>query len=468
MAELENMTDKEVKEHVRDALAHLYNRDDGITYGDGSKIVLPEKYTKKKAVEVLQRSIEEDQTTVEWEKTIDYRKVDGLVALRNVIERTWGFAQGGIRTLFGKMGAEMTTVQVGFDETVDVPSGMMTVPTPHGSLKLWAGAPPNEAADGPDPERFKLASQCQKVHVSMLTQLWDQVVQELKENSIYKGEAITSDYSFVNLDAVDPDRIVLAEDVHAQVQANIFTPIRKTERCLQQGIPLKRGILLEGAYGTGKSLTGAWVAQEAVEHGWTFIKVEQGEGFAEALEFARKYEPAVLFVEDIDDQAAAGERDTGMNAILNTFDGVDKSAQVMAILTTNHVDRVHPGLLRPGRLDAVIHFGSLDLAGTREMLDVLGRDQDNVSFIADDIDVEQVHKACEDFTPAFVAEAIRKTALYVTTRNGDEGRVTTEDLVHAANQLRTQFDLMHKDRGEVAPSLDQAMVETVQRANGGD
>jgi SpoVK/Ycf46/Vps4 family AAA+-type ATPase len=76
-------------------------------------------------------------------------------------------------------------------------------------------------------------------------------------------------------------------------------------------VPLKRGVLLEGPYGTGKTLTAFVTAKKCVENGWTFIMLDRVAALKEALTFARMYAPAVVFAEDID-RSVEGERTVGL------------------------------------------------------------------------------------------------------------------------------------------------------------
>src|SRR4029077_18616774 len=90
------------------------------------------------------------------------------------------------------------------------------------------------------------------------------------------------------------------------------------------------------------------------------------------LQTARMYQPAVVFFEDLDEISDPSHDGDNVTQLLDTFDGITaKGTEILAILTTNHPERIHKGMLRPGRLDAVIHIGELDANGVGRMIRAL-------------------------------------------------------------------------------------------------
>jgi len=58
----------------------------------------------------------------------------------------------------------------------------------------------------------------------------------------------------LDTDAVDKDILVLQTTVNARLRPNLFTPIitRSQDGLLETAIPVNRGVLSDGIYGTGK------------------------------------------------------------------------------------------------------------------------------------------------------------------------------------------------------------------------
>ena len=123
--------------------------------------------------------------------------------------------------------------------------------------------------------------------------------------------------------------------------------------------------------GTGKTLAAILTGQEAVANGWTFIKGRPGrDDLSFVMQTAKLYQPAVVFYEDVDKIADSEvTSDSGISRLLDDFDGIDaKSTRILCVLTTNHPERIHKGMARPGRLDAMIEIDELDVDGTAKLV----------------------------------------------------------------------------------------------------
>src|SRR5262245_54811598 len=165
-------------------------------------------------------------------------------------------------------------------------------------------------------------------------------------------------------------------------------------------IPRKRAILLEGPYGTGKTLAAYLTAQIAESHGWTFIYCRPSrDDLGQVMGLARLYQPAVVFFEDIDVMAAGGDVDA-VTRLLDMFDGIQaKGTEIVAVLTTNHKERIHKAMVRPGRMDAMVHIGALDRHGIERLIRVTVPEE----ILAVD-DYDAVYRSMEGFLPAFAKE----------------------------------------------------------------
>ena len=295
--------------------------------------------------------------------------------------------------------------------------------------------------------------------------LFNVIEEELSRGSIYKGQAIDgqTEPGFIDLAGVKAETVIYSDDTTVQLEANIWSVLRHTERMRELELPRKRAILLEGPYGTGKTLAAFLTAQIATENDWTFLYCRPArDGFAEVMSTARIYQPAVVFFEDVDAMTTPDASRDAISQLLDLFDGITaKGTEIMVVLTTNHPERIHRGMIRPGRLDAVVHIGALDQHGIERMINV------NVpSELRDELDYEAIHEAMEGFLPAFAKEAIDRTMRYAIARHGGEvGVLTTGDFVQAARGLRPQLELMQgAPEGAARDTLSLALRREVVKA----
>jgi len=307
---------------------------------------------------------------------------------------------------------------------------------------------------------FLLSAETPKKYEAEVNGFFDLVQLELEENSIYKGKAFTgaeNEPEFLDLSTVDPTKVIYSDDVLEQLNAHLWSTIEYPEAMRAHGIPLKRSVLFHGPYGTGKTLGGMLTAQKAVANGWTFIICRPGKDnpFA-VMQTAQLYTPAVVFIEDIDtySQSKGLSRDT-MSELLDKFDGIQaKGNDILNVMTTNHEESITKGMLRPGRLDALIEISHLDLGGiTRMVQSMIPEDK------LDDIDYELVFSTMEGYLPAFVAESVTRAQKASIVRGGGELLpLSTSDLRSGAMSLRAQYNLMKKaSEVEEPPTLDVVM-----------
>lgn len=442
MPELANLQQTR-EEQIRAVLAELGGQilnDDGILH-QGSKLIIPESMSKKDAMRALARNIEAEEEEVHFVRTFKYRPWDGARAFANVVKKHLGLmTQVGVETPFGKIPPDMITINVGVNKTEQVPWGNIELPV-FPESKVVTGVK-KDAELGPlfvlhfyGPKRFK-------GHAQGLFKL---VEEELATNSLYRGRAFDGavEPNFIDLSRVDHRKVVYSEEVITQLDANVWSLLEHSEAQRREGLSLKRAVLLKGPYGTGKTLAGMLTAQTAVKNGWTFIYARPGrDDLDTVLQTARMYQPAVVFFEDLDEIADPGQEDS-FTKLLDTFDGiVTKGVEIVAIVTTNHPQRIHKGMFRPGRLDAVIDIGALDVSGVGRMIRALVPAEQLGA-----LDVAAVYAAMSDFMPAFVVEAITRARRYSLARNnGKVGKLSSDDFIAAAIGLRPQLEMMNGGR----------------------
>lgn len=429
----------------------------------GKKVILPG--TMKgldEAIEFLQKRRDDQEQTYTFQRTYRYRPLDGAHAVKVALERAFGASVGKtIQTFFGPIRPAFVDVEVGPGEMTQVPQRAMTVPGLDGVV-IHIG----ETSDRQLGPLFFLGGEGPRKFRAEVEGFFNLVEDVLKSESIYRGKAVDGQTipHFLDLQGVDPESVVYTQEVLAQLRANVWSPIQHAQVLQRRGLPGKRAVLFEGPYGTGKTLAAYLTARIAVENAWTFFMVRPGrDDLGEVLQTARMYQPSVVFFEDLDTVAVAktGDRDH-MSEVLDLFDGIEsKGLRMLLVLTTNNVRDLHPGMMRPGRLDAVISVGALDRPGVEQLArHVLG------NTLSADVDFDLVFRANEGYMPAFVAEGFGRAVRYAVARGEGSvrtGSLTTEDLVLAADGLRAQFNLMTGANDQAPPdTVGSALERTFQ------
>jgi transitional endoplasmic reticulum ATPase len=316
---------------------------------------------------------------------------------------------------------------------------------------------------------FRLTVTAPKKMRKKLEGFFDVVQDELTHNSLYKGKAFNGaeQPEFLDLSGIDESKVVYSDEVLTQLDANVWSLIEHTEVMQELGIPLKRAVLLEGPFGTGKTLAGALTAKRAQKNGWTFILARPGkDDLFDVLNTAKLYAPAVVQFEDIDTLAKGGS-DEDISRLLDVLDGIsNKTSGVVALFTTNHVETLQKGVMRPGRIDSIIHIGELDRSGVEKLIKSVVS-----ANVLGDVDYDVVFAEVKDFLPAFVKEALDRTVRYSVSRNGGSTKfsIETEDIVKAAQGLRRQLELMNNaNEGSTdAPTIDSLIINAVNTGTKG-
>jgi hypothetical protein len=148
-----------------------------------------------------------------------------------------------------------------------------------------------------------------------------------------------------------------------------------------RGIPWRRGWLLYGPGGTGKTSLVRAVAEDLdlpifVYHLSTLYDDE----LQKAWQRMQMAVPCVALIEDIDTNFDGRTNITGghltFDCLLNCIDGVERTGGILLAVTTNQLDKVDAALgiptaektsTRPGRLDRVLEMHLLDDAGREKL-----------------------------------------------------------------------------------------------------
>jgi transitional endoplasmic reticulum ATPase len=421
------------------------NIDAQIEY-NGTKIVLPadpRHMTLLEAREWLLRLEQSEEETISIHEVIDAHPWDGCVAFMQAMRETWGWASPTPQQRWwGRQPPQMMSIETGVGETATIFWGAFRLPGVDGQLVT-------ETEEKRGQVKFCIGGQAKRKHMEMIHGLAELTRRIVQERSIYRGHALVLSLeggtinlreppTFMNLKRIKPHELIFSDKLAGEIQTNLWTPIEHTEYCREHDVPLKRGVLLEGPYGTGKSLLASVTALKCEQNKWTFITVSRVSALEGALQFAVNYQPCVVAVEDID-REIAGERTPEMDEILNKVDGiVSKGSEIMVVVTSNKAHEINQAMLRPGRLDAVLHIGAPDAGAVQKLLRVYGR-----KLIKSDEDLSGAGEALAGRIPAVIREVVERSKLYAISRApGAEFFLTDIDIVRSAESMAHHLELL--------------------------
>lgn len=218
--------------------------------------------------------------------------------------------------------------------------------------------------------------------IVQLTTLWshrhvfEEVFSEAHRLAAMANEGKTIVYSARGLEWLplgDPRKkrplgsVILDEGVKESIVHDVNDFMARQQWYTDRGIPYRRGYLLFGPPGSGKSSFIQALAGE-LDFSVAMINLSETGMTDDKLAFLLTKLPkrSLLLLEDADAAFVnRRQRDTDgytgatvtFSGLLNALDGVAAGEERIAFLTTNHVDRLDPALIRPGRVDMTLRIG---------------------------------------------------------------------------------------------------------------
>ena len=310
----------------------------------------------------------------------------------------------------------------------------------------------------------------------------DEVRQLSVERNVFRGQVVSfsgnvfgprgfgvapgAELSFVDRPSVQRDQVILPAQLLDGIEHQVLGIARYGRRLLVSGQHLKRGVLLHGPPGTGKTHTVRYLLGQLP--GVTVVVLSGAAlgTIAAACSIARTLQPSAVIVEDVDLIAEERTQRMGQHPLLfqllNEMDGLAEDADVTFLLTTNRADLLERALTqRPGRVD---HAALLPLPDAEARGQLIRLYQGSLQL--DLTDPGAVIARTEGVTASFIKELLRRAALLaaesgepVTSDAGHDNqplRVTDEHLTAALDQLLdTRNELTRLLLGGQAPGTLQ-------------
>lgn len=224
--------------------------------------------------------------------------------------------------------------------------------------------------------------------VAWRPQLFQELLNEAKEAALAREEGKTVIYQqyghewrpFGSPKRVRPyDSVILDGSASDEILRDVEEFLNSQKWYLDRGIPYRRGYLLHGPPGCGKS---SFVAALAGKLGYNICILNLGDpGMTDdRLQHLLAVVPprSCVLLEDVDFAVGeskpadptgpyAGVMRVSFSGLLNALDGVVATEERIVFMTTNHFKSLPRALVRPGRVDLNIYVGLASKVQLRRM-----------------------------------------------------------------------------------------------------
>ncbi|MEM8669385.1 MAG: ATP-binding protein [Planctomycetota bacterium] len=258
-----------------------------------------------------------------------------------------------------------------------------------------------------------------------------------RSHSLYKA---TQSASF--------DDLILADHMKDAIRDDFKQFLDSEERYTRLGIAWRRGALMIGPPGNGKThcaralvkeLNIASLYVQSLSH--QYFTPEQM--WKQVFDRARGLRPCILVLEDLDSLVD----DDNRSFFLNQLDGFEQNHGMIVLATTNHAERIDSAIIdRPSRFDRKYHF---NLPAFEERVEYLSGWQQR---LAEECgwkpeQVESVAAETEEYSFAYLKELIISSLMkWMHESSTDFATVMTEQAGSLKQQMKTEPPTPRRDR----------------------
>lgn len=269
-------------------------------------------------------------------------------------------------------------------------------------------------------------------HQDAVRAVLDRLADRANQLNPYRGRVLRASYtSGLHLTVTSPPAtvtratVIVDEQVWREIDLGVAAVRDRHELLNTHGLGARRGVLLCGPPGTGKSAVSAVIAAEVVgEFTVIYVEAKAGEQLLSSVvdEAQRLGGPVLLILEDVD--LWCRDRNTGGGGLSELLQAMDiaPDARILTLASTNDPNTLDKAAIRTGRFDAIVDVGYPTRADAARILTALLTGLPG----ADTVDTDAVAAALPEHTSGSdLREIVRRAVLAAD----DTGLLTTSALL---------------------------------------
>jgi cell division protease FtsH len=205
------------------------------------------------------------------------------------------------------------------------------------------------------------------------------------------------------------------EDVRRLLWRNVIDLHRRRDLLKAHGVPVRRGVLLHGPPGTGKTFACRYLCAQLPDTTRIVVAGSALQQVPAIFALARLLQPSLVILEDVDlvfttrDINAQGSI---LGELLDQMDGLRPHEDVGFVLTTNAIDRIEAAIKdRPGRISQCINLGVPGAELRRRYLTHYVE-----PYVTAGIDLATLAARSEGATQAFLKDWVHRAVQVATER----------------------------------------------------
>ncbi len=231
-----------------------------------------------------------------------------------------------------------------------------------------------------------------------------------------QSQGMSSNVDIAEVQSVELHDLFGVDEIVTALEDHIILPIENLQLAARLGLTPKRGVMLAGPPGTGKTTIGRALARRM--RGKFFLidgtMISGTEGFYHQVDYvfrrAIANAPSIVFIDDSDVIFESGREHGLYRYLLTKLDGLESESvnNVCVMLTAMDLGNIPPALVRSGRIELWLEMKHPDGVSRRRLLEKLFADKVQVE---DESTWPDLESATVDFSGADLKRLVQDAKL---------------------------------------------------------